>query len=239
MEQENIAVNSQQDESNGGLSFRGLIEVFYKPTAFFNRLKDNPKVLVVYIALTILTFAFWWIVKDIFVQTLMELPEFRERLGGQELTPQIRNIMGIGQAVQNTLFFVLGPLVAALLAWFWGNVVMAAEARFKQLLSVMLYGELIYAIGNLLTLPMILTKKSIFVSMSLGALAPEKSFTNPLYLILSKLDIFLIWEIIIIGIGLAIVFNFSRNKGYLLSVISMGLLSIFGVVWAIVSTALF
>ena len=56
MEQENTVPTVPQSAGNKGLSFRGLAEVFYKPSAFFDQLKDHPKVLIPYIVLAILLF---------------------------------------------------------------------------------------------------------------------------------------------------------------------------------------
>ncbi|HWR84295.1 MAG TPA: YIP1 family protein [Candidatus Deferrimicrobium sp.] len=238
--EQGASIPESQIASNGiGQSLRGLAEVFYKPSALFARLKETPKILAPYVALAVLTFVFWWLVKDIFVQTLAQMPEFQERMKDMELTPQMEKWMGIGQAIQSSLVMLLIPLATALLAWFWGNFVFAGRAGYRQILSVALYSEIVYAVGNLLTLPMILARKSMFVSMSLGALAPEKSFSSPLYIALSKLDVFLIWEFIVIGIGCSIIYGVSRNKGYLLSVLSMGLLSVLSIVWVVISKFVF
>ena len=119
------------------------------------------------------------------------------------------------------------------------NFVFAGKARFKQLLSVMLYGEIIYGLGMIVVLPMVLAKKSILVSLSLGVLAASQGPESILYLALSKIDLFLIWEIIAIGIGLSVIYGIPRNKGYLLSVLSMGMLSIMHVVFSAVGKLIF
>jgi hypothetical protein len=50
-----------------------------------------------------------------------------------------------------------------------------------------------------------------------------------LYVALSRFDLFIVWEIIVIGIGLSVLHGFSRNKGYALSVLSMGLLPVLNI----------
>jgi len=194
-----------------GLSFRGLWEVITKPTAFFEELKTNPKVLVPYIVIAIVSLIF------------------------------LRyNILIFG-----VLAVLLGPLIAAGFAAFWGNFVFAGKARFKQLLSIMLYGEMVHMlgilVGILVVLPMVLVKKSLLVGLNLGVLAVGQGPESLLYLALSKIDLFIIWEIIVIGIAFSIVYPFSRNKGYVLSVLSMGMgmLSILHVVFTAVGKLLF
>ena len=117
------------------------------------------------------------------------------------------------------------PLVAALLALFWGNFVFAGKASFKQLLSVMAYGSIVSALGMLVVLPMALAKGDLAVGLSLGPLAASQGIESLAFVALSKIDVFIIWEIIVVGIGLAAVYGLPRNKGYRLSVLSTGMLS--------------
>jgi hypothetical protein len=140
--------------------------------------------------------------------------------------------MELSAVVFPTILLMLGPLLAALLALFWGNFVMAGRARFKQLLSVMLYGEIIYALGLLIVMPLMLYKKTILVSLSLAAVLPNPDPRSLTYVLLSKVGVFYIWEWIVIGIGLSMVYGFSRNKGFVLAVLSMGLLSLLQVLMA-------
>jgi hypothetical protein len=237
MEQADTVPTVPQSAGNKGLSFRGLAEVFYKPSAFFAQLRENPKVLVVYLVLAVLTFTFWWFVKDVLAETMMKMPKVQASL--QELPPETVRWMGIGQAAASSILIILGPFAAAVLGLFWGNFVFAGKAKFKQLLSVMLYGEIIYSVGMLVVLPMVLAKKSLLVSLSLGVLAASQGPESILYLALSKIDLFLIWELIAIGIGLSIIYGVPRNKGYTLSVLSMGMISILHVVFSAIGKLIF
>jgi len=221
---------------NGGLSWKGIIEVFYQPAAFFVKLKDNPKVLVPYLIYGLITFVAFWAIKDLMAKAILEMPEVAERMQLQgEMTPEMRNMMASWQVIQWTLVYLLCPLAAAGLAYFWGSFIFGGSAKYKQLLSLMLYGELIFAASHVVLVPLMLAKGDLYLTFSLGALASEKSFGNTLYAVLSKFDLFIVWEIIVIGIGLSIIYGFPRNKGYLLSVLSMGLLTILAIISAIVS----
>ena len=153
----------------------------------------------------------------------------QERLQGQPLPAQAAEIMWYSTVAGGAISYLLVPLLAAALALFWGNVVFAGRGSFKSLLSVMLYGELIYAVGNLLLLPLVLAKDSLAVGLNLGILVADRGVQDVLYTALSKIDIFIIWEIIVVGIGLSIIYGFPRNKGYKLSVLSLGLLSVLAV----------
>ncbi len=239
MDQEDTVPTVPQTVENKGLSFRGLAEVFYKPSAFFDQLKDHPKVLIAYIVFAILLFGFFAATVDIIYEMQVNSPQFQAQMQGQEMTPQIEQIMKYQILIGGPVVVLLVPLIAAVLGLFWGNFVFAGKARFKQLLSVMLYGEIINTVGMLVVLPMMLAKKSILVSLSLGVLAASQGPDSILYVALSKIDLFLIWEIIAIGIGLSIVYGMPRNKGYTLSVLSMGMLSILHVVFTAIGKLIF
>ncbi len=209
-------------EGSKGLSLAGLYEVFIKPAAFFERLKNNPKVLVPYVVFGVVALAFIYGTADLIARMQFEAIQDRGGALPPGLTPEsMKPFIYFG-----SILILLPPLLAGALAMFWGNFVMGGKARFKQILSVMLYGELIFALGMLLVLPMIIAKDSMLVSFSLAVLVADQGPESLAYVALSKIGVFYIWEIIVIGIGLAAVYGFPRNKGYLLSVLSMGLLSV-------------
>ncbi len=216
---------------NSGLSFRGLVEVFYKPTEFFKNLIDNPKVLVPYIVYGVLMALFLYCTRDLVWDMVSATPKFQERLQNSPITPEQMKVFFAYQYVGvGTLAMLLGPLLAALLGLFWGNFVFAGKARFKQLLSVMLYGEVIYAVGAVANLALILPRENLMANLSLGVLAASQGADSVLYAILSKFSIFLIWEIVAIGSGLSALYNVKRGHGYRLSLLSVGLLSLISIV---------
>ena len=212
-------------ESNLGL--KGIVEVFYQPAKLFVRLKDDPKILVPWIFFFLLIFSFIYLVSDMIVEMQMEV--MREKIADQGLStanlPTAAHIKW-STIIIGPLVLMLAPLIAAALALFFGNVVMAGHATYKQLLSVMVYGEIINALGGLIMAPLMIAKGSLNVTISLAALLQDVQVQDPMFVALSKFGAFYIWEIMVIGIGLSIVYGFSRNKGYTLAVLSMGMISI-------------
>ena len=219
------------------LGFRGLYEVFVQPVNFFTRLKFDAKVLVPYVTYAVLALVFLTLTSSIIAQ--MQIDEMQRRAADNPnfavpsgLTPDkmVPFIIIFGSAT-----LMLGPLLISALAYLWGNFIMAGRATFKQLLSITLYGEIIYMVGGMLLLPLMLAKQSVLVSFSLAALVPPDP-NSVLWMALSKVNLFLIWEIIAVGIGLAIIYSFPRNKGYMLAVLAVGLVSIVHVLITAVSS---
>jgi hypothetical protein len=229
------SISAEVPKKDQSLGFRGLYEVYVSPSTFFARLKDDPKVLVPYLVALAIMFAIVYFMGDIIARfqidemrrKAVENPNIPTNLSPDVMVPWI---IGGGMAVWACI-----PLLAAALALFVGNFVMAGKATFKQLLSIMLFGEIIYLVGGLLVLPLNLAKDTMFMSFSLAALVPPDP-ESLVWLLLSKISLFLIWEIIAVGIGLSILYGFPRNKGYMLSVLSMGMLSILHVCFTAIRT---
>jgi len=227
------------EEKIKGLSFKGIFQVFTAPTAFFEKLKNNPKVLIPYIVVILFTFIFMYTTADYIVKMQVESEQFQKQLQGQPVTPQIMKMIKINVMVMGTLVFALYPLVAAALALFVGNFIMGSKAGFKQILSVVLYGAVVYTVGMLILIPLIIAKGSIMVSLSLGVLAASQGPESILYTTLSKIGLFNIWEIIVAGIGFSVIYGMTRNKGYLLAVCSIGLLSVIQIIITAISQMIF
>lgn len=240
MEQTNTAGTTVPQQSVKGLSLKGIAQVFYQPAEFFTALKNQPRLLLVYIFLAIVFTAFFFMIADLVLQMQLESPDLERRLQGQPVTPQLKEIMLWQTRIGGPIFMILGPLVAALFAMIVGNFFMGLKkARFKQLWSVMAYGNVIYAVGALVMMPLMLAKDSLMISLSLGVLVANQGPESLIYLALSKIGVFVIWEIIVVGIGLAAVYDIPRNKGYVLSVLSVGMISILHVVFTAVGKAIF
>jgi hypothetical protein len=227
------SVSTEAPTSDPMLSIKGLYEVFVSPGSLFAKIKAKPKVLVPYLIGFVFVFVFIFFTADLI--TKMQMDEMAKRAADNPNIPATMNpnILKYSTIIGGPIFWVFGPLIAAALAFFWGNFIMAGKATFKQLLSIMLYGEIVYLVGGLLVMPLMLAKDTMFISLSLAALVPPdpKSLA---WVALSKINLFLIWEIIVVGIGLSAIYSFPRNKGYWVSVLSMGMLSIVQVLYTAV-----
>jgi Yip1 domain len=230
------AVGSAPAETSTiGGSFRGLMDVFFRPSELFQKLKERPSILVPFLVYLVVMGLFLFATVDIIVDEQVNSPQFKAQMAeqGQQLPVEsVKKMMSISTLSFGILAMALIPIVAAALALFWGNFVWAGKATFRQLMSVMSYAGMIHALSALALLPLVLAKGSMLVTYSLGSLVPNKMDHMILYTALSKIDLFIIWEIIVIGIGISIIYNFSRNKGLLISVLSMGMLSILNVIVA-------
>ena len=180
--------------------------------------------------LGILLLGFMFLTADLIQKLQMEA--MADRMQGQPIPEQAKAFMKISTIAGGTIAFLLEPLLVAGLALFWGNFVFAGNARFRHVLSITLYTCVLYAVGMWLTLPMILAKGSMMASYSLGVLAADAGPTSILYQLLSRIGLFYIWQWVVLGIGLSVVFNTKFGRGMTISLLSSGLISAIGILFS-------
>jgi len=214
------------EKSSSSFALKGIFEVFYDPTSLFKKIKESPTILVPYVVLFAVSLIIGYFLSDIIMQMQLDSPELQEQLKGQELPETAKSIMELMSVLGLGISMLLTPLCTAALALFFGNFVMGGKATFKTLFSAMIYCEVLYIIGNLFLVPMVLAKGDLTTGISLGFLVADQGIQSVAFTALSKISLFHLWEIIVAGIGLSVIYEFPRNKGYVLSVLSVGLLSI-------------
>ena len=217
-------------------SLKGIWETISDPEKFFLRLKDNPKILVPYLFYVTIVFSFFYLTIDLLYDLQVSMEGVKEQLDAANISAKQMKFIIL---VQTTVMLSLMPLIAAGLGLFWGNFIFAGKATFKQVFSVTLYGSTIYAYGMLMLTPLMFANDTFRASYSLAAFVPGSAIDSFIYVFLSKFSLFIIWELAVIGIGLSIIYNIPRNKGYMLSVLSMGMLSIVHVISTAIQKLLF
>ncbi len=212
-------------------SIGGLFEVFYNPSKLFGNVNYNPKVLVPYFVYGILMFLFFYVTADYVVKMQMESPSFQQRFENGMPT-NMTDLMKYNVIIFGTLLSLIIPIISTGLAIFFGNFIYGVKENFKKVFSVVIFSAFIIAVGKIIVLPMILAKGSVMISLSPAILVSHLGADSFLYVLFSKFDLFIIWEIIVAGIGFSIIYNLPRNKGYMLSVLSVGMISIIHILYA-------
>lgn len=227
----------------GGTSrgiFSILLGVFTAPTRAFGDFNQQPKWSVILVALAVaivLGTIFAIYTAPISAQMQLEMmrksttlpPELLQQIEQQAQTPNSARA-GIAAAVMVPIVTV----IVALIAWGIGSLLFGGMTTFRKIWGVTILGGLITTIGNLLKLPLIVAKKSMFVSFGLAALFPGKDFTSLVYTILYYADIFLIWSVIVVGFGYAAIFGFPRGKGMTTSILSNAIMIMVMITLAVV-----
>jgi hypothetical protein len=98
-------------------------------------------------------------------------------------------------------------LILAAILWAIFNAAMGGDATYKQILAILVHAGVISALGQIFTAPINYFRGAVTSATSLGALLPmfdEQSFVGKLA---GMLDIFVIWWLIVLAIGLAVLYR--------------------------------
>ena len=233
--------NITTENSNQMSTFDKIVNVFVEPKTTFRSINRHPDWIVPMIIILAVVVLFTTIIMPIVLPEQMEKQKTKMAEQGMS-DEEIAKAMDVGQKVGK----IVGPISAGVMTiiyilaisgilLFCGNIILGGETTFKKVLSVVTYSSLIGSLGSLLILPLILTKKTMHVGFSLAVFMSSDAHDTPLYQFLSKIDFFAIWQIIVVGIGLSVIYKFSTQKSItmvavlyvLYIVISVGVTAIF------------
>ena len=140
-------------------------------------------------------------------QKIDQIAKIEERIDGPQITSWISSALG-GPI---TVFFM--TLIALLV----GNTFMGGTAKYGQLLNITAWAYMVNILENIVKIPLMLNKWTLEVYTGLGVLGigEQGSFINSL---LAGMDIFAIWRIILMAIGMGIIYN-KKTKPYLIALL--------------------
>ncbi len=195
--------------------FDNLINFFVKPTVFFSKLKRQPQVFLLLISIITLLIVYSFIISDLAVDQMVK--RNIEKWGNAP--PE--NVLVCPYIFLSVMIKLLNPIVLSIICWVIMNGFLNKNIAFNQIFSIVLYSFLIQIIGLFVTLTLKLPTGNIYASYSLGMLAPSQNPADLLFFIMSKIEIFYIWKIIVLGFGISVLCNFEKYKGVLLSAFSV------------------
>ncbi|GAB4339328.1 MAG: hypothetical protein Kow0037_24200 [Calditrichia bacterium] len=199
-----------------------IVGIFTQPARVFQYLRAKPDVWVPLILTILISVGVSFLVYDIALDD--QIAKFEQN---EKITPEQRDMIvdsieqsreGGKRIIYTTvlpalsvlfIFFVVGGIF-----FFIGNVILGGKAKYLQVVSAYGYAYLIMAIlGTAIKLPLILIKKTINVHTDLSLLVPGLQEGGALFNFLASLDIFTIWSMAVFGIGFAIIYRFTQQKG--------------------------
>ena len=117
-------------------------------------------------------------------------------------------------------------------AIFWAvfNIILGGTASFKHVMAVLTHSQVISTVGALFAAPIMYARGTVSAGVAnLGALLPMLDETSFLAKFLGVIDLFVIWWMVVLAIGLATLYK-KTTKG-----VATGLFicyAIFALVWA-------
>ncbi len=204
-----------------------MFDVYTAPTRAFARLKEKPSwllpvalVLVFNIAATFVTTQYvdWTAQRDLAVEQMQKRGMTQEQID--------QAVEGMEKFYGSPVARFGLPLVGALVTGIIGillltliyNVslpMLGASSNFVRSLSVVAWAGMALIPGAIIRIVLVLLKKSADVTTSLLLLAPnlKGGFVAAL---LAQVDPFAIWQLILAGLGLKVVFDLKGARSYIL-----------------------
>ena len=195
--------------------------IFFEPSKTFAALNRTPSWLFPVIVLIVIVMISSVLQTPFRVQEARDQIDQNPRLSAQQKEEFIdRMEEQQAKPVMKLISYVIGPLVAifaivfivAGVLYFGGNVLLGGETVFKKVLSIYCWSSLVAVPAFIVKMPLMMVKKTAHIHTSLAAIMPSGSDESLIFKILSHTDIFTIWEIWLIVLGLAIIYKFSTKK---------------------------
>jgi hypothetical protein len=99
---------------------------------------------------------------------------------------------------------------AALL--FIGNIVLKGKASYRQMFSLYVWSGLVGVLGIILRIPLVQAQNTMQVHLGPAALFPEEASETALFRIAASLDVFLIWQIVLVAVGFTVLYRIGLGK---------------------------
>jgi hypothetical protein len=199
-----------------------LVDVFFAPVRLFTGLKEKPKwimpFIIVLVIIAIAASASIILTKDTIIAKQEEA--LRERGADEEQIARTKEFMqgplpavfgGISGGIVLGIILLLFTVVLNLFIPVFGGT-----SGFKSVLSVVSFSALIKVPSAILKIVLMAITKSPFVTTSLALVTPNLERTSFVYQLLAGFDFFIIWEMILVAVGINIISSVKKQNAYIL-----------------------
>jgi hypothetical protein len=199
-----------------------LLDIFHAPTRVFSRLKEKPEWVTPFVIVLVVVALTATLTVTMTRETVMVQQEeiMRERGMSEEQIEQAMKFASgpvamISGAIVAPLFIAIILVVfAAVLNLF--IPLFGGKGAFKSVFSVVCFSALIKVPAAILRLILIAITKSPYATASLALFAPNLAKTSFGYRFLASVDFFIIWEMILVALGISITNAIERKNAYIL-----------------------
>jgi hypothetical protein len=126
--------------------------------------------------------------------------QYAQMLKGTAIMPY----MTAGGVLVGTLVMLL--IMAAIL-WAIFNAALGGDATYKQILAVLVHASVVSATGQLFTGPLNYFRGAVTSATNLSVLLPMIEETSFLGRLAGAIDLFLIWWLVVLAIGLGVLYR--------------------------------
>lgn len=187
-----------------------IVRVFYAPSATFEAVAEQRSAadwLLPTIIVAVVIFVSTYLTSPIYVAETMEQVPADQRVPGTGDAMRISGLIAAPVMTFVTLF--IGAAIYLLVGKLLGGLL-----GYGQCLAIVAYTSLISIPQHIVKTPLVLANETMKVQIGLGMFLSEeaqKSFAGAL---LSFIDPFVVWMVVVAGLGLSIVGQVERGRAY-------------------------
>lgn len=201
---------------------KNLIDIFINPSAVFRGIKEKPDwlkpLIVVLVGLCTLSLLTISTTHDLI--TAQQIEAMRERnMTDEQIEQAMKFTSGPFIYVSAVIGTIISVSIILLIFALLLNVFIpmaGGEGSYKVVFSVVSYAALVKIPAHLLRWILIIIKKSLEVTTSLALFVPNLPVNSFAYRLLSGFDFFIIWEMILVAMGISLTNNLRKEKAYIL-----------------------
>ena len=212
--------NQEVVESKEKNFFAKWIGVYFTPSETFESIDRKPDWFLPLLILAIITIIFaLFVPQDVSIEAMMDRGMTEDQAYEMMESPWVKATSIFGGVAVFIVSFILAGIFYLVF-----NFMMGGDSSYKKVLSVYSYtGFALGVVGILVKLPLIMAKGSVDVQTSPAAFLSADMKEQFLYKFLSKFDIFVVWQMILLIIGFGVLCKFSRGKS------AAGVLTLWGI----------
>jgi hypothetical protein len=231
------ALNETPGAPPMGLAAR-VMNVYLSPRAAYTAIAERPRVLGVLLVVIVLMAA----AQYVFLSTAagqnatMDQQIAAVRAFGvavtDQMVQQMQSRMAYAKYTSAISVAVVVPMLAAIIAGFVLMIftaILGGGATYKQVFTVVVHSQLIGVLQQFITLPVAYIREEIVSPTRLAVFFPMLSDQSFLYYLFSAIDLFYLWSVVNLAIGIAVLYK--RRTGPVASVL-LGLYAVCAVIYA-------
>lgn len=204
--------------------FERIIKIIFSPTEVFESIERKPNFLLPMLITVAVTALVTFFTKDMLAEYTKQImmnqgmssSQVESALEATKTLTQVSLVLGI-------VFSFLSPLIKGAVSHLF-SIMFGGEAKIDASVSVVLNSYMIVMLGTLLALPIVILTQNPVFSFSAAVFLPAADSAKPLYTLLSTLNVFTIWYLVVSIIGFKKVHKYSTIKASLAVLIPFGLM---------------
>lgn len=205
-------------ETNSMSPWSMLVSIFYEPTKVFRAIKEKPTWIVPLIVfLVVMTGATYFMMPAAQKSQMQRIEQSDAFTAEQkaEMRTQMEASQGFAMigVISSPVVWTIFLFIAVGILMLMGNVIFGGKARFAQVFAMVILSFMTWVIASIVKTPLIVAKDSVDVRTSLAIILPGETNSGPLYTLLNTFtDVFVIWQIILLIIGVKVIYDFATQR---------------------------